>query len=220
MLTALHSCHTVLARALARSTPSSRCMGMLRSPVRSLGQRRTPPPSVAEHPGNGTAARLHHRAHIRCNASAAEAAQPGHQPPAQPPSAHQHRRTGASVTKGLVRRDAESSMLRPTDDASLFPFAEPFNVSGHDVSAEEVIESLSRVLESDRVQRVAEVCAQRTFDVVPVIEGVMPAGGRAARRHACCENERVVGRRLHRRSASKFTKQVLANSRSRGGWRV
>ena len=126
---------------------------------------------------SGATLRAPPRAPVRAHASTLEAAQSQQSESTQYAAAPQHRRTGASVTKGLIRRDSEAGMLRRADDASLFPFSEPFDVSGQEVSAEAVVEGLSHVLEPERVRRVTEVCAQRTFDVVPIIEGASSRAG-------------------------------------------
>lgn len=62
----------------------------------------------------------------------------------------------------------------------LIPHADQIRVRGHDFGASEIIEMLSPFLSDERRDRIHRVISQRTYTVVPVVEGVYDMGNVSA----------------------------------------
>jgi hypothetical protein len=75
------------------------------------------------------------------------------------------------LARALVYGQHELSVVQNASAESLFPYKEKFIVDGAHLSAEEVIEYLTPLQTPERIQRVLDVCANRTFDIAPIIEG-------------------------------------------------
>lgn len=76
------------------------------------------------------------------------------------------------VAKALVRSSQnEAGFITKAPPSELFPFMQPFVVDGQDMSVADVIEMCQALQTDERLDRILKVCAGRTFDVVPVIEG-------------------------------------------------
>ena len=78
----------------------------------------------------------------------------------------------------------------------LFPFQEPFHLHGQDLTAEQIIDQLKPAMSETRVKRMQQVCAQRTFDIVPIMEGLYDIGNIAAVARSC-DGTRLAGIALH-----------------------
>lgn len=82
-----------------------------------------------------------------------------------------HRRSahvaGALVREGLVGQVTVQSAA----PEELFPFVNAFAAGDTTLSAAQVIDMLATFMKERRIDRIRQVCAERTFDVVPVIEG-------------------------------------------------
>jgi hypothetical protein len=85
-----------------------------------------------------------------------------------------HKCALAGITRGLVHSHHEHGVVRIASPESLFPFKEGLVVDDVCLTADEVIEYLCALQSSARLRRVLEVCANRTFDLVPIIEGTLP----------------------------------------------
>jgi hypothetical protein len=94
-------------------------------------------------------------------------------------------RRSRSLSAAKVREQNEAEVISHAPETDLFPYAEPFRVDGTELSAAKVIETLRRPLSDDRVYKILNVCAQRTFDVVPVVEGLYDLGNVAAVSRSC-----------------------------------
>jgi hypothetical protein len=82
------------------------------------------------------------------------------------------RATSCGVATALARSSrSEAEFISRAPPSELFPFMEPFVVDGQDISAADVIEMCQDLHTDERLDRISKVCAGRTFDVVPVIEG-------------------------------------------------
>ncbi|HQH67547.1 MAG TPA: RNA methyltransferase [Candidatus Hydrogenedentes bacterium] len=61
-------------------------------------------------------------------------------------------------------------------ERSLCPQTEPFRIRGEPFSASEILCVLEEYISEERKQRIREVVAQRTYSVVPVLEGLYDFG--------------------------------------------
>lgn len=59
---------------------------------------------------------------------------------------------------------------------SLFPYREPLQVGGERFSAREILDVLGARLTPERLARIREVAASRTFSIMPVLEGLHDFG--------------------------------------------
>ena len=96
-----------------------------------------------------------------------------------------YRSSSHCAAHALVPQGAAGGLVSSAPDTELFPFAEPFNVDGRALSALEVLEVLRGALSDSRVDKMLQVCAQRTFDIVPVVEGLYDLGNIAAVSRSC-----------------------------------
>lgn len=64
--------------------------------------------------------------------------------------------------------------------SSRFPHPEPFEIGGRSCSAAEIIDTLSPYLTPERRERIQRVVANRTYSVVPVLEGLYDRGNISA----------------------------------------
>mmetsp|Transcript_35997 Transcript_35997/g.80114 ORF Transcript_35997/g.80114 Transcript_35997/m.80114 type:complete len:330 (-) Transcript_35997:444-1433(-) len=81
----------------------------------------------------------------------------------------------SNATSSITSQQQSSTQQRVA-----FPFDEKFNFDGQLVDSERVVELLAPFMFEDRIQRIDEVVAQRTFSVLPVVEGLYDMGNLAA----------------------------------------
>ena len=85
-----------------------------------------------------------------------------------------HTPTGSFLTRALIKRGCgEDGSISEAPPAAVFPFSEPFTFGDRSLSAAEVVEACQPLQSPERLQRMVQVSAGRTFDVVPVIEGML-----------------------------------------------
>lgn len=97
-----------------------------------------------------------------------------------PWSRPEHRSTHVHSCRALSQKDRDQGTVSRADETKLFPYCEPFNIAGSHLTASELIELLAPLASDTRVHKIREVAANRTFDVVPVVEGLYDLGNVAA----------------------------------------
>jgi hypothetical protein len=89
------------------------------------------------------------------------------------------------ASHALMRGSAASDIVSEAPAHEMFPYVEPFNVDGRRLSALEVLDALRGAISDVRVDTMLRVCSQRTFDIVPVVEGLYDLGNIAAVSRSC-----------------------------------
>jgi Arc/MetJ-type ribon-helix-helix transcriptional regulator len=88
--------------------------------------------------------------------------------------------------KGLAKHAEDLGIVTRANSTSRFPFLEPFQLrDGRQASSSEIIRAMRPLMTQDRLEKIQRVAAERTFDVVPVIEGVYDKGNVAAVARSC-----------------------------------
>lgn len=83
------------------------------------------------------------------------------------------------VSYNLIARCSYASH-DSSDWRGILPFKPVVHVDGQELSATQVVNLLSATITTERLQRIEQVVANRTYDIVPVVEGLYDMGNLAA----------------------------------------